>query len=158
MTTRRRWQVGAALFAIVVALFYTAAFLRVRRPSDLIGIAGMAELPNGAPWRRFLLREIRAGQPLGELQQVAPAPWTEVHPPWAALWYAPPGSFTQMMVLARDDRLVYAGSGSCTWDHVFFDELAEWEWSEYRESRKAMAAARRAEREALQAAASSDSR
>jgi hypothetical protein len=40
-------------------------------------------------------------------------------------------AFTGVVVFAKDDKLVGASAGSCTWTRTFFDTLSPGEWAQY---------------------------
>lgn len=157
MTLPPRWRRSIAWSGLVLALalLATASFFGVRGLRDVAAYREMPTTFRDTPvWKDLALRRIRAGHPLDRLLAVSRPDHICPHDGWTTVRYgALRGDFTGLTVIARGDRLAYASAWSCTFDHVFFDEMPAEEWphyeASYREFVKQYVAERRARREIL---------
>ena len=121
-----RWcKFSAGLMLVVLAVGTACAWhLRIWSSHDLLVYSEMSRECHPV-WRDLHAGRIRAGQNVEEVIAVTKPGRVARYGKFVEL------SFTGVTLVAKDGHLANASAGSCTWDHVFFDEFTPAERTEY---------------------------
>lgn len=127
----RRFAITALILASVtlVACWYFG----LHSGRDVKAYAGMA-LECHPVWKRLALRTVREGQRVDEVIDKTDPAYVVRHGRFDEINYQHPLSFTFVHIVAKDGKLIRAESGSCTWDHTFFNSMSELDNREYQRS------------------------
>ena len=119
-----RWFRISAIAAAVVALFVAgeAWYFRIYSYRDVKAYHYMHRECHPV-WKDLALRRIKPGDDVEELIANTSPARIHRHGEYTTIYYQGGLSFTEVVVVARDGRLVWAEAVSCTWDHTFFDEM-----------------------------------
>jgi len=125
---KARWMRNTARLLLVAILTVSVAawFFDVRSQRDVIAYIGMSRECHHV-WRDLALRRIRAGQTVDDVKRLNTPPRIVSWDQYTLLAYNDTGDFTGLAILARDNKLIFAGSSSCTWEHQFFSTISEQE-------------------------------
>jgi hypothetical protein len=104
------------LSAIVVFLGL-CKFLRISHRNDVLAYCGMHRECHPA-WKQFALRRFGAGDSTKKLLRRFPPTRTEEFGRYGIYSYG--DGFTVFWVMTKDDKLLSAAVGSCTWQFTFF--------------------------------------
>jgi hypothetical protein len=116
----KKWV--AAIFGIVfVFVLITTClcvFLGIRSKMDAVGYYCMIQEDFHPIWKDLALRRIKKGDSI----EIVLKKYTPVRrydfPPYVNLQFEEP--FSGLVIAAKDGKLIYAGAGSCCWEHTFF--------------------------------------
>lgn len=125
---KRHWAriTGSLLLGAVLVITVAAWFFDVRSQKDVIAYIGMFQECHPV-WRDLALRRIRSGQTVDDVRRLNAPPRMASWDRYTLLAYNDTGDFTGLTILARDDKLIFAGARSCTWEHQFFSTISEQE-------------------------------
>ena len=71
-------------------------------------------------WKALAMRRLRANQSVDEVKRIAPPLHSRTWDRYTLLAYGDMCDFTELAILACDNKLVWAQATSCTWRHEFF--------------------------------------
>jgi hypothetical protein len=122
---RRGWRkalvVAAGVLAVLVLVVASlCCFFGIHSTQDLRAYGAMTRGHFHPVWKDLAWRCICKGDSVESLLKRYPPVRREDFGPYTQLYYAQPGSFDTLGVLAKNARLIHARAGSCTWEHIFF--------------------------------------
>lgn len=130
---RRRWSarhvraIGLTFACCVCVLWGLASYFRVSSLRDLRAYGGMAAECHPV-WKDLVFRRIRPGDNIAVTLKAMPPDSREHLGGYSIYDYG--GGFTSLRIYTKDDEIVAAGAGSCTWSYAFFDTLPAEDWAE----------------------------
>lgn len=119
--------IALPLAALTIILFSAAQFLRISTPRDILAFVGMATECHPI-WKELAFRRLGPGDSFAATVSVMPPDHAEVLGEFACYDYG--GGFTGLRIYTKDNKVVAAGAGSCTWDYTFFDTISVDDWDE----------------------------
>ncbi len=129
-TKRYARTIGITVAFCVCVLGGLASYFRISSFSDLRAYGGMAAECHPI-WQELAFRRIQPGDDFGPTRRTMPPDSQEHLGEYAFFDYGV--GFTSLRVYTKDDKVVAAGAGSCTWDYAFFDTLPPEDWTEMNE-------------------------
>jgi len=121
--SRRSTKYVSLGLGLLIIILGSCAFLRISSVDDVEAYWGMMSECHPV-WKEFAFRRFGAGDSVSNLFQRFPPDEQEEFGRYGVYSFSrDPGAiqFTGVRVTTRDGRLLSAGTGSCTWDFLFFD-------------------------------------
>lgn len=159
LLAKRCFQVSAGLVLVLLSSLLSCAwYFRVWSWRDLLAYQGMSQECHPV-WRELHWGRIRAGQDVEDVIAATKPVRVDRHGDFVWLNYqGGEGLFdlTGVTVTAKSGRLATAAAWSCTWDRVFFDQLAPADRQAYSDAYEALWQQIREKRDEVKQGASPD--
>ncbi len=111
-------------------LWAFASYFRISSFRDLVAYGGMAAECHPI-WQELAFRRIQPGDNFRAALLAMPPDSQEQLGEYAFYDYGT--GFTSLRVYTKNEKVVAAGAGSCTWDYAFFNTLPPEDWTEMNE-------------------------
>jgi hypothetical protein len=112
-----------AVLGFVLIIFCLCIFFGIRTKMDVMSYYYMIQEDFHPIWKDLALRRINKGDSIESVLHKYTPLMRMDFPPYVILCFEEP--FSSLSIVVKNGKLICAASGSCCWEHIFFDTPEE---------------------------------